>query len=408
MLFRLLIILLIFGILEFYFIKKIKNTLKNTIVKKSSKKTKRFSWLAILYYNLFPFSLIGMGLYYWITGAVDTIPPQGILIDWLLIYPFWVSTLIAFQIMILVIPLDLLKLILFPIYKRHKNKIKKWDAILVLSLLVIFTIYIPGRIIYDLNTVDVRYVEYKKKDLHEDLEGLKIGLISDIQADRYTNNERLDEFVSKLNAQNPDLVLIAGDMITSTPLYIDTAAEYLGKIKSGNGIYASIGDHDNWAYRSSYKRSLREVSNALAENGIPMYDNEHLKLNVDSAKVNITFITDNYVNRINRDKLDSLSNGATHYDLKIFLSHQPNQYLIDAAEENDYDLFLAGHTHGGQVTFFFPFYNLSPTLIETHYVRGDFWFDDMLMIVTPGLGLSLAPVRLNATPEVTMIVLKKE
>ena len=71
-----------------------------------------------------------------------------------------------------------------------------------------------------------------------------------------------------------------------------------------------------------------------------------------------------------------------------------------------YDLFFAGHTHGGQITFLFPFYNLSPTMIETPYMRGEFKFGEMLMVVTRGLGMSLSPVRFNSTPEISVIKLK--
>jgi predicted MPP superfamily phosphohydrolase len=45
-------------------------------------------------------------------------------------------------------------------------------------------------------------------------------------------------------------------------------------------------------------------------------------------------------------------------------------------------------------------------MIETNYIRGDFWFGDMLMIVTRGLGMSLAPIRYNSTPEITLITLQ--
>ena len=78
------------------------------------------------------------------------------------------------------------------------------------------------------------------------------------------------------------------------------------------------------------------------------------------------------------------------------------------------DLYLAGHTHGGQISFVFPFVQFTPTMFETRYIRGDFWFDNpgkpgtsMLMVVTRGLGMSLAPIRYNSTPEVTLIVLQK-
>jgi predicted MPP superfamily phosphohydrolase len=95
-------------------------------------------------------------------------------------------------------------------------------------------------------------------------------------------------------------------------------------------------------------------------------------------------------------------------DLKIFLTHQPQPYLIESGQKNNFDLLLAGHTHGGQITFVFPFVQLTPTMLETSYIRGDFWFNSMLMIVSRGLGMSLAPVRYNSTPEITLINLVKK
>jgi predicted MPP superfamily phosphohydrolase len=254
----------------------------------------------------------------------------------------------------------------------------------------------------------LRVVEFKKKNLPEDLRGFKIAFIADIQADRYTNDARLERFISKVNSIKPDLVLIAGDMITSTPDYINTSAKYVGMLKSKYGTYSCVGDHDNWAYWRDSDRSLREVKAALQKNSVQMIDNGRKIINANNSEVNITFVTNTYVETISAEALDSLTQLDKDYDLKIFLTHQPRNKFIDAAIKHKYDLLLNGHTHGGQVTFFFPFYNLSATLIETKYVRGNFKFGDMLMIVTRGLGMSLLPLRYNSTPEVTLIVLNKK
>ena len=81
---------------------------------------------------------------------------------------------------------------------------------------------------------------------------------------------------------------------------------------------------------------------------------------------------------------------------------------MNIASSNEYDMYLAGHTHGGQITIFLPFFNLSPTLIETKYVKGDFNFNNMFVYVTRGLGMSIAPLRYNSTPEITLITLSKD
>jgi predicted MPP superfamily phosphohydrolase len=251
-------------------------------------------------------------------------------------------------------------------------------------------------------------VEYKKKDLPAELNNFRITFVSDIQADRYTNSSRLDRFINKVNETQPDIVLIAGDVITSTPYYIQTAANYIGKIKSVFGVYSCVGDHDNWAYKNDNQKSLNEITSALEKYKVEMVDNQNRFIKINDASVQITFVTNTYIERTGDWQLDSLSKSGRESDIRIMLSHQPGNYLIKSALENDYDIFLAGHTHGGQLTFLFPFYNISPTLFETVYLRGDFKFGNLLLIVTRGLGMSLSPFRYNSTPEIVKIVFRKE
>jgi predicted MPP superfamily phosphohydrolase len=196
-------------------------------------------------------------------------------------------------------------------------------------------------------------------------------------------------------------------MITSTPDYINLSAKQLSKVKSKYGTFTCVGDHDNWAYRGNIIRSRNEVTKALADVNIPMIDNDKLILGIDSANIEVSFITNTYSEKVNDKILEMLTEDKNNADLRILLTHQPREFLIEKAIEKKYDLYLCGHTHGGQITFLFPFYNLSPTLSETTFMRGDFWFGDMMMIVTRGLGMSLAPVRFNSTPEITIIRLEK-
>ena len=214
-------------------------------------------------------------------------------------------------------------------------------------------------------------------------------------------------YIDKINLSNPDVVLIAGDVITSTPNYIETAAKYIGKIKSKYGTYSCVGDHDNWAYRQDYVRSLNELKTTLSNYNIEMPDNELRYIEIDSSRIGIAFITHNYVNEISETTLQNLSS-SNKADFKIFLTHQPQEFLINNALKNNYDIFLAGHTHGGQITLLFPFIQLTPTLFETTYIKGDFYFNDMLAVVCGGLGMSLAPVRYNSTPEIVVITLKNK
>ncbi len=395
-------------VIEYYFIRKVRSSIKILFPNFNLTKYKKIFIGLILYINFYMIIVIVAYLYTFITSGDRPVPPESWWFDYLILFPFWISMLVFVQCGILYLLIDFLKLPLLPWYKKYKAKVLPIQAKVILGIAVIFILYIPVRVIYDHNTVSLRVVEFAKKNLPENLKGFKIAFISDIQADRYTDGKRLDRFISKVNSTNPDLILIAGDMITSTPNYINTSAEYVGKLKSRYGVYSCVGDHDNWAYWRDNQRSLREVTEALEKKNVKMIDNGSKLFNVDSSQIRITFVTNTYVERISDETLDSLTRLDKDYDLKIFLTHQPREKFINSAIKNKYDLLLNGHTHGGQVTFFFPFYNLSATLLETKYVRGDFKFGDMLMIVTRGLGMSLLPLRYNSTPEITLIVLNEK
>jgi predicted MPP superfamily phosphohydrolase len=107
-------------------------------------------------------------------------------------------------------------------------------------------------------------------------------------------------------------------------------------------------------------------------------------------------------------EIEKIASDVSKNVFKIFIIHQPEGPAIKIAERNNYNLLLAGHTHGGQITFLFPFKNISPTMLETKYVKGVFHLNKMTMIVTSGLGMSLLPIRYNSTPEITIINLRKK
>ncbi len=405
---RIILFIVLLFLVEFYFVKKVLKTIRALYPIFSKKKIKLFRNFALVFFNLYPLFVIILWAYQAIVHPIDFHFPVGKIIDYLLIYPFWFYIILTVQCDLFFLIIDIIKLILFPLYKKFKAKILPYETRLLFIIIVFFTAYVPLRMYYDYNTINIRKTVYHKKDIPNDLNNFKIVFISDIHADRYTDRKRILKFVRYVNSQNPDLVLIGGDFISSGPEYIDTAAIYLGRINSRYGIYSCVGDHDNWAYRRDNARSRREITEALAKQNIFMFDDEHRTFIIDTAKIGITFATETYTKRVSQNELDSLvDHSASENDLNIMLVHQPRQIVIDEAVKKHYDLILAGHTHGGQITFLFPFINLTPTLIETTRIKGDFYFGKTMMVVTPGLGMSIAPERYNSTPEVTVIDIKK-
>jgi uncharacterized protein len=400
---RIIVAVLIISLLEYYFIKKTHRSVREYFPRYPARKLKKMTLFILIFFNLYPAILTASWIVSTVfdTGRVQL--PQNIVFDYLLTYPFWIGLIIIVQSSLFFLIMDLLKGIIFIFTRKHRERIRSIELRLVPFFILAFIIYVPLRVIYDFHAVEVNKIVYSRDDFPDELKDFRLVLIADVQADKYTNRYRLGKYINKVNQQNPDLVLIAGDLITSSTDFIDLSATFTGKIEATYGVYACVGDHDNWAYRDDHQKSIQAITDALAGEGVKMIDNGREYFDHKGKRIGVTFITNTYVETIDQEVLMTLAEGNEHLDLNIFLTHQPRKYLIEHAYNNNYDMYLAGHTHGGQITFLFPLIHLSPTLIETQYVKGAFVFNGMLLYVNRGLGMSLVPMRYNSTPEVTLI-----
>ena len=408
MVIRIVLFIALLFLIEFYFTKKAFRAFLIVYPGISKSKSKFVKIIALVFFNLYPLFVVVVWAYQAIARPVNFLFPAGRVIDYLLVYPFWFFIVLVVQCILFFLLIDIIKLIFLPLYRKYKEKIFPYEARFLFIIILFFTAYIPLRMYYDYNFVNIRETVYHKEDLPDVLNNMRIVLISDIHADRYTDKKRALRFVRKINSTNPDLVLIGGDLISSGPAYIDSVAQYLGNISSKYGVYSCVGDHDNWAYRSDNARSRKEITEALAKFNVFMFDDKQQSLLIDTARIGITFATETYSKRISKKDLDSLvDHSVSKNDLNIMLVHQPRNLVINEAVKKKYDLIFAGHTHGGQITFLFPFINLTPTMVETSHIKGDFYFGNTMMVISPGLGMSIAPIRYNSTPGVTVIDIKK-
>jgi predicted MPP superfamily phosphohydrolase len=85
----------------------------------------------------------------------------------------------------------------------------------------------------------------------------------------------------------------------------------------------------------------------------------------------------------------------------LLLSHNPDVFPVAASQ--GFDLTLAGHTHGGQVTLEMIHPALNPVRFMTEYVHGLYSKGDRSIYVTRGIGTIGVPLRLGATPEIAII-----
>jgi predicted MPP superfamily phosphohydrolase len=250
----------------------------------------------------------------------------------------------------------------------------------------------------------------------EDLE-LTIAVIADIHACYpWMSEERVGEIVDLANAQKPDLTVLLGDYVCTHRFvseYVPPGAwaEQLSRLEAPLGVYAILGNHDWWsaAIPTEPPDNSRSVRRALAEAGVPLLENQSVHLSQRGRSFWLTGLGDLLA------RVPNPRHGHGAADLPaamreidddapaILLVHEP--YFFTWVPER-FALTLAGHTHGGQVNV--PILGPPVSLLKRRawkYIYGEYALGERRMIVSGGLGTSLAPVRILRPPEVVMIKL---
>jgi predicted MPP superfamily phosphohydrolase len=353
---------------------------------------------AVVFYPL-SYPLVATVSY--LLGAPAVYQQRSLLVDALLTYPFWIGVVFAVQLSLALLVFDAGRLVLYPAYRRRKDKWRKAQAGLTLLLTGAIAIYCGIRIYTDTLGVRIRHATFPVDGLPAELEGLKIAQISDVHADIRTGGAKLDRYIQAVNDQSPDLIIFCGDLVSSGTAYIDRAAAALGRLKAKYGVFACLGDHD-------YFSDPEMVASRLELNGITVLRDESRIVNAGGAEVSLTGVTNVYRKPASPGAVLALGQRRPHRGLDIFYTHQPSNWIVESAAAAQYNLFLAGHTHGGQVAFPLPGFILTGSSFETRYVTGVFREGNTWINICNGLGLTLAPIRYQAPAELTIIEVKRK
>ena len=205
--------------------------------------------------------------------------------------------------------------------------------------------------------------------------------------------ERLVRIAEKLNAIEPDLVVIAGDLVSekriATKLYPPgQMADALAKLGADQGVLVVPGNHDHWA-------GIEPIVAALEEAGISIAANEAVKRGPLLVAAIDDHFTDHDDVAATFASLDALGPGPT-----IVVTHSPD---VIPELPRPVDAAFAGHTHCGQISL--PV--LGPVAYMSRfgdrYACGDIDDNGQRVFVTAGLGTSLLPLRFGAPPDVWLV-----
>ena len=220
--------------------------------------------------------------------------------------------------------------------------------------------------------------------------------LTDIHIGHFRTNGFLQKIVDKTNAQNPDIIFLTGDYLDSKYALNKKSFEPLKQLKAP--VYFVDGNHDHATHNDSIVALMKQV-------GVNVLENES-----DSfGELQIIGLTHMIADRNTFDMHASENNPTIEETLpqlniskdkpSVLLHHAPNG--VKYASEHGVDLYLAGHTHAGQI---FPF-NLLANLVFD-YNRGLHQFENTSMFVSEGVGTFGPPFRIGTKSEIISLTLQ--
>ena len=219
------------------------------------------------------------------------------------------------------------------------------------------------------------------------LQGLRVGLITDLHHSETVPREDVSAAVHLLMSERPDLIVLGGDYVTwGDRSFVGPSAEALADLQAPHGVYAALGNHDD----------DRDMPAALEKRGFTVLKDERTRVEINHEHLEIAGLR--YWTRRPADIAHVLRGAAPPI---MLIAHDPRR--LEQAASLDVGLMLSGHTHGGQVVL--PVVG-AVAARKFPVVAGTARRENTTIFVSRGVGTVYVPYRLNCPPDVAILTLK--
>jgi predicted MPP superfamily phosphohydrolase len=248
-----------------------------------------------------------------------------------------------------------------------------------------------------LGAVALKNVKVSLRKLPKELSGLRIVQLTDVHIGSLIGREWLEGIVARVNALDPDLVVITGDLVDGSVAALRDHVAPLAQLKSKRGVYFVTGNHEYYSGVKSWVEHLGQL-------GVRVLRNERVTIGEGAASFDLAGVDDHTGSQFEKDHGADVAKALAGRDPNrecVLLAHQPKE-IIEASKLG-VGLQISGHTHGGQV---FPATLL--VRLQQPFTAGLDRLGDTQIYVSRGTGYWGPPMRVAAPAEITILELVSE
>lgn len=254
------------------------------------------------------------------------------------------------------------------------------------------------------NVLKTSYYTISSHEIPKNFDEYCIVQISDLHNKKFGRKQQY--LMDQIKELDPDMIVVTGDIVDSNHTDIDTAVTFLEEAMKMAPCYYVTGNHERWLDDDVYDQLMSRIE----QTGTIILDNEVTSINTESddkentADLVLIGLDDG---SLLGNTLHELSKDIDKEKFVVLLAHEPQNMEFYCME--NVDLILSGHAHGGQFRLpivgglVAPDQGFLPKYTEGLHVE-----NDVVMIISRGLGNSIIPLRIMNQPDIVCVELETE
>lgn len=261
----------------------------------------------------------------------------------------------------------------------------------------------------------IKEVSLEFDDLPEEFDGLKVLQFSDFHAGSFDDIQAVQEGLSLINEQKPDVLAFTGDLVNNRSVECAPFEKMLKAMKAPLGKFAVRGNHDYGEYkpflsREEERENMENFERIYRDSDFQLLDNETYSITKNGKSLHIIGVENWGLPPFPQyGDINKATEGLTKDDFSILLSHDPDHWEQEALfHPKKFHLTLSGHTHGAQFGVDIPGWKWSPVKYRYKRWLGLYKEDNQYLYVSKGFGFLGFPGRFGMYPEIVVFKLKRK